>query len=221
MTVRREDVAPARRQTVYVVDDDPEVRDALDRLFRSFRVPVRTFASAEAFLSDAPSDPSGCLILDIRMPGVSGLDLQAALATWAYVPPIVFLTGHGTVSTSVRALKAGAADFLQKPVEEDALMAAVEAAFAQDREAHAAHAQQIAAQERLATLTPREREILHHVVAGKPNKQIAFELGKSEQTVKIHRGRVMQKTGIDSLPDLVRLAQLAGVEPATDGSTRA
>ena len=192
--------------TIYIVDDDASVRRALKRLFRAAGFESKVFASAADFLARGRHDAPGCLVLDVQMPGIDGLDLQHELAERGIDIPIVFITGHGNVPMSVRAMKGGAVDFLEKPFDGETLLAAVEQALTRDREARQRRAEGAAVRERLASLTPREREVMALVVAGRLNKQIAFELGISEKTVKIHRGRVMAKMQADSLADLVRMA---------------
>lgn len=201
---------------VFVVDDDPSVRTALARLIKSVGLEVETFASAQEFLAHDHPDKLGCLVLDIRMPGLSGLDLQDELAAAGLDMPIIFITGHGSIPMSVRAMKAGAVDFLEKPFEDQALLDAVHKAINQDRQARLKQAETRKIQQRVGSLTPREREVLALVVTGMLNKQIAYELGMSEKTVKVHRARVMQKMQADSLADLVRLAEKVGVRPSKD-----
>lgn len=196
-----------------VVDDDAAVRTALGRLFQSADLDVRAFESCEAFLADEPPPGPTCLVLDVELPGLDGFALTHWLADRSLAPPIVFLTGHGDIPMSVRAMKEGAVDFLAKPATEDALFAAVHTALAHDRAARRAATGVEEVRQRLAALTPREREVLRHVIAGKPNKRIAGDLGTTEKTVKVHRGRVMAKLGVQSVADLVRLAQGIGIEP--------
>jgi len=194
--------------TVFVVDDDPSVLRSLDRLLRSAGYAVEAYASPRAFLERvqrAPLDGAGCVVLDLRMPDLGGIELQEELAQYGCLLPIVFLTGHGDVSSSVRAMKAGAVDFLTKPCDDTDLIAAVERALARDAEARAAREEKRALQERFEALTPREREVCLLVAQGLLNKQIAAELGTAEKTVKVHRGRVMEKLGVESLAELVRL----------------
>jgi two-component system, LuxR family, response regulator FixJ len=203
---------------VYVVDDDEEIRRALARLLRSAGLPVETFPSARAFLARRLEPRASCLVLDVRLPGQSGLDLQAALEEAQLEIPIVFITGHGTVPMSVLAMKAGAIDFLEKPFDDSALLEAIRRALGRDRERRTERAARAAIQERLARLTPRERQVLELVVTGLLNKQIADVLGAAEKTIKVHRGRVMEKMQASSVADLVRMAQtigLGGHPPAT------
>jgi FixJ family two-component response regulator len=197
---------------VYVVDDDASVRAALEGLLRSAGLAPQCFASASEFLARLPSTAPACLILDLRLPEGSGLDLQRELADREPMP-IVFITGHGDIPTSVRAIKAGAVEFLPKPFEDDDLLAAVEQALARARDEWRARTNLSTLQSRVASLTPRERQVLSHVVTGMLNKQIAFALGISEVTVKGHRGQVMQKLGANSVADLVRMAGMVGVGP--------
>jgi FixJ family two-component response regulator len=197
--------------TVYVVDDEPAVLKSLARLLRAAGFRAETFSSARDFILRHKADAPSCLILDVTMPGFTGLELQQWLAR-AYNPlPIIFITGYGDVPTSVRAMKAGAVDFLTKPVDEQALLKAIGDALRRDQEARAARAGLASIRERLARLTPREREVLEHVVSGQLNKQIAGDLGTVEKTIKVHRGRVMRKMEVESLAELVRLAEQAGV----------
>jgi FixJ family two-component response regulator len=201
----------AQPATVFVVDDEPAVRKALSRLLSAAGFSVRTFESPQLFLTEHDPSTPGCLVLDVAMPGLNGLQLQAALADSGCERSIIFLTGHGDIPMSVKAIKAGAIDFLTKPVDDEALLAAVRTALGRDRVARRESGELQVIQARLATLTPREREVLEHVVAGQLNKQIAADLGISEKTVKVHRGRVMEKMGVELLADLVRVAMRVGI----------
>jgi FixJ family two-component response regulator len=195
--------------TVVVVDDDPAVLKSLSRLLRAAGLNVATFGSPQEFLEQHDPRVPGCLVLDVAMPGLNGLELQEALATKGSAIPIVFLTGHGDVPTSVQAMKRGALDFLTKPVNDDHLLEAIRVAIEKDCSARQARAELDDLLERLATLTPREREVLTHVVSGQLNKQIANDLGTVEKTIKVHRARVMEKMKVASLADLVRLVERA------------
>jgi FixJ family two-component response regulator len=199
---------------VYVVDDEPELRQALARLLKAEGFVVEGYASAAEFLDRAPADTAACLLLDLSMPEIDGLELQQRLAARGARLGIVFLSGHGDIPTSVRAIKAGAIDFLTKPVMRVDLLRAVNAALEQARSAQAAADALADLRKRYEDLTPREREVFAHVIAGKLNKVIAADLGTGEQTIKVHRGRVMEKLAVDSVPDLVRVAQQLGVQPA-------
>jgi FixJ family two-component response regulator len=200
---------------VFIVDDDDAVRKALSRLITSLGLKVETFSSAIDFLKRDPYDGPACLVLDIRMPGLSGLDLQTELARAQRTLSIVFISGHGNIPMSVQAIKAGAVDFLEKPFEEQALIDAVHLAIQKDRLAKEELAELREIHERVELLTPREREVFALVVTGMLNKQVAFEMGISEKTIKVHRARVMQKMQAESLADLVRLAEKARVKPVT------
>ena len=206
---------------VYVVDDDQSVRKALSRLIRSADLEVETFAAAQAFLDHPLPDRPACLVLDVRMPGPSGLDLQSALSKARREIPIVFLTGYGDVPVSVRAMKGGAVDFLEKPFNDQELLDAIQRALARSRKTRAESAERAAIQRRLDTLTPREREVLALVVTGMLNKQVAERLGASEKTIKVHRGRVMRKMQASSVADLVRMAgKVRPRSPATEVTGR-
>jgi len=199
---------------VYVVDDDSSVCRAIARLIRSVGLAAETFPSAKAFLEHTCLDRPACLVLDIRLPGPSGLDLQEALSQAGRDVPIVFITGHGDVPTTVRAMKGGAIDFLQKPFDDHELLDCVRLALAKSREQRAERAERTQLQTRVDTLTPRERQVLLHVVAGKLNKQIASDLGIAEKTIKVPRGRVMQKMRAASVADLVRMVEKLGLTAA-------
>jgi FixJ family two-component response regulator len=201
----------ASRATVHLVDDDASFLTAVGRLLRAGGYEVRTFTSADQFLQKPPADAPGCAIVDLQMPGLSGLELQDALAKVENPLPLVFLTGHGDIPTSVRAMRCGAEDFLTKPVKKQALFDAVERALARDARAREQRARQRELRARLNTLTPREREVLAHVLSGQLNKQIAGDLGASERTIKAHRANIMAKLEVQSVAELVRLAQEAGV----------
>jgi FixJ family two-component response regulator len=195
---------------VLVVDDDDSLCRGIERLLRSVGLNVETFASAQAFMRRPPPEGPACLVLDMRMPGMSGLELQQELVTAGLGLPVIFLTGYGTVPMSVRALKTGAADFLQKPVEDQVLLDAVHQSLEQDRHTKAQVAEQLRLRRQADTLTVRERDVFGLVVTGLANKEIAATLGTSEKTVKIHRGRVMQKMQASSLAQLVRMADQLG-----------
>jgi FixJ family two-component response regulator len=197
--------------TVYIVDDEDSVRRALGRLIRSAGMTARTFPSAETFLAESHPVPASCLVLDVHLPGLNGLQLQEALHRKGYPISIVFITGHGDVPTSVRAIKAGAVDFLQKPFAGRDLLGAVRRAVHRTRDAVLRQAECAEIRRRYDTLTSREREVFSLVVSGLLNKQVAGELGAAEKTIKIHRGRVMAKMQAPSLADLVRMAGLLGI----------
>jgi RNA polymerase sigma factor (sigma-70 family) len=198
---------------VYVVDDDQSVCQSLTWLIESVGIKVETFPSAAEFLKCDPHDGPACLVLDVRMPGLSGFDLQNQLAAAGRVIPIIFITGHGNVSMSVRAMKAGAVDFIEKPFEDQTLLDALNQSLEKDRQAKLEQAEKREIKQRVDSLTAREREVFKRVVAGMLNKQIAFEQGTTERTIKAHRARVMQKLQAGSLADLVRLAVKAGIGP--------
>jgi FixJ family two-component response regulator len=193
---------------VFIVDDDPSVLKAMERLIGSAGYMVETFASAQEFLQREDYNGNACLVADLHMPGETGLDLQTVLNTRAYTLPIIFLTGAGSASTGVSAMKQGAVDFLSKPVDEKVLLNSIARAVATDRQARARYRQQLAAKEKFASFTPRELEIMSLVVNGMLNKQIAHTLGISEKTVKTHRGNVMRKAEVRSVADLVRFSEL-------------
>lgn len=197
--------------TVFVVDDDPSMRTYLRRLFESVSLRVVVFSSAEEFLRSTRPDAPSCLVLDVQMPGLSGLDLQRELARADLLIPIIFVTGHGDIPMSVQAMKAGAVEFLTKPFRNQELLDAVREAHARDRVARRRGAEAAELRARYERLTPREREVFALVVAGFLNKQVAAQLGASERTVKAHRAQVVQKMEADSLADLVRMAEKLGV----------
>jgi FixJ family two-component response regulator len=194
---------------VFIVDDDPAIRSLISKLIQSVGLRAQAFASSQEFLSQPPPSDPACLVLDVRMPGLSGLDLQERLAQLGLDIPIIFITGFGNVPQSVRAMKAGAVDFLQKPFENQTLLDAVDRALERDRTARLAHGEINEIEARLATLTPREYEVFILVATGLANKQVADELGLSEKTVKIHRGHVMHKMEARTFADLVRMAEKA------------
>jgi RNA polymerase sigma factor (sigma-70 family) len=197
----------SEKPVVHVVDDDDSLRKAVTRLLHAAGYDVRAYASAGDFaLASRENNRPGCVLLDVRMPGPSGLDLQEALAKEDEPLPVIFLTAHGDVPTSVRAMKAGAVDFLTKPIKRDVLLGAVRTALARDLRSHTSHEQRRDLRIRFAKLTPRERNVFELVVAGRLNKQIAAELGMAERTVKAHRAQVMAKMQATSLAELVHLA---------------
>ena len=195
---------------VYVVDDDQGMCQALASLFRSVGLRAQTFGSAREFLDASLSDAPGCMVLDVQLPGLSGLDLQQELTDRGFQIPIIFITGHADVPMTVQAMKAGAVEFLTKPFSDQDLLNAVQSAVDRDRAARQDLAHVANLRARYETLTPREREVMLLVVTGMLNKQIAAELGASEVTVKLHRGRVMHKMGAESVADLVRMADRLG-----------
>jgi FixJ family two-component response regulator len=211
---------PSNRPVVYVVDDDGGFRRGVCRLLQAAGYEPRPHASAGDFLLAEPVEGPACVLLDVRMPGPSGLDLQEALARRGQSPPIVFLSAHGDIPMSVRALKAGAVDFLTKPVDRHTLLAAVDAALALDTERRAERQELHSLRERYERLTPREREVFGLVVAGKLNKQIAGDIGAAERTVKAHRAQVMEKMEVGSLADLVRVASRLGLPGPSPGDER-
>ena len=197
--------------TIFVVDDDPPVLKATARVLRSLGLNVVTFDSPRKFLDGYNAVATGCLLLDLSMPGLNGLELQQAIAERGGTTPIIFLSGHGDVPTSVSAMKRGACDFLTKPADEAQLLEAVRTALEKDRSARSARREMGEIRSRVNALTPREREVLEHVVAGQLNKQIAGDLGTVEKTIKVHRARVMEKMQVESLAELVQVAQRVGI----------
>jgi len=208
-------MTPSLDPTVFVVDDYAPGRKSITRLLRAAGFVVAAFASAKDFLAQYDPAACGCLVLDLAMPEVSGLELQSFLAETGSLLPIIFLTAHGDISKSVQAMKHGASDFLTKPVNDEDLLAAVRAAIEKDSALRHEKTELSEIRGRLATLTPREREVLEYVVAGKLNKEIASDLGTVEQTVKVHRAHVMQKMKVHSVAELVRLTQRCGVGEAS------
>jgi len=201
--------------TVFIVDDDESVRRSLSRLLRSAGLASETFPSADAYLARAPFTGVGCLILDLRMHGLTGMELQRRLVAAGKLLPIIFLTAHGDIPASVEAMKLGAADFLTKPADDERLLVAIQQALIRCEHNLSVHRIVESIRTRLATLTPREFEVMRGVIAGKLNKQIAARLGVVEKTIKVHRGQVMQKMGVDSVAELVRDCAAVGVEPDT------
>jgi FixJ family two-component response regulator len=196
---------------VFVIDDDASVRQSLENLIRSVGLPVETFGSAQEFLRSTRPDVPSCLVLDVRLPGLSGLDLQRRMADAGTDIPIIFVTGHGDIPMTVRAMKAGAVEFLTKPFSDQDLLDAIQQALERDRKSRGQRAAIEELRRRFASLTPREREVMGLVVAGLLNKQIAGELGTSEATVKIHRHHVMEKMRAGSVAELVRMADSVGL----------
>ncbi len=199
------------RATVFVIDDDESVLKALSRLIRSVGFEVETFSSAGDFLNQRLPDCPSCAVLDVRMPGLSGFDLQEKLKQVGVEIPIIFITGHGDVPMSVRAMKAGAVDFLQKPFNDQELLDAIQRAVSFDQQERRERTEKAEIQDRIDSLTPREKQVLALVVTGMLNKQIGAELGATEKTIKVHRARVMEKMRAASLPDLVRIAEKVGI----------
>jgi FixJ family two-component response regulator len=198
---------------VCVLDDDASVRRALERLIRSVGLEVRSYSSVSEFQDHSPAHRPSCLVVDVRMPGPSGLDLQESLCDADSCPPIVFITGHGSVPMSVRAMRAGAVNFLEKPFDDEVILDSIRQAIERETRAWHERTWRLEIAEHFQALTPREREVFALVVVGLPNKRIAGRLGASEKTVKVHRARVMAKMQADSLADLVRMAHEAGLTP--------
>jgi FixJ family two-component response regulator len=207
MTSKAMELPPA----VFVVDDDASVREALDGLFRSIGLQAKTFGSAAEFLQHKLPDAPSCLVLDVRLPGLSGLDFQAELAAAGLHIPIIFMTGHGDIPMTVKAMKAGAIEFLPKPFRDQDMLDAVQQALERDRERRQHNSSLAKLKSSFGTLTPREQEVMSLVTAGLMNKQVAGEIGVSEITAKVHRGNIMRKMGAKSLAELVRMADALGV----------
>ena len=200
--------------TVFIIDDDPSARRGLSRLVHATGMNVESYGSAREFLKRKHYDGYGCVLLDVKMPGMSGPELQEELSQAEYSMPMIFISAHGDVPTTAGAMKKGAVDFLTKPVDRDDLLQAIHESLAKDRENRKVLAAQAKVRERLATLTPREYEVMTFVIAGMLNKQISYELRITEDSVKIHRGRMMTKMSAGSVAELVRLTELAGIKPA-------
>jgi FixJ family two-component response regulator len=198
---------------VFIVDDDSSVRRSLERLVRSVGLKAKSFASAKEFLQTGHGQETGCLVLDMRMPGISGLELQEKMTRAGFLLPIIFISGHGTVPMSVRAMKAGALDFLQKPFDEQDLLEAVYRALDRCRKAREEHQAMETLRARVRSLTPKEYEVFTCVITGMPNKNIADRLVTAEKTVKVHRAAIMKKMGAESVAALVRMAEKAGIHP--------
>jgi two-component system, LuxR family, response regulator FixJ len=203
--------AMSNDQTVHVIDDDDAARDSLAFLFRTADVDVRTYASAAEFLAAAPTLTGGCVVTDVRMPQMDGLELLRRLRALDLAFPVIVMTGHGDIPLAVEAMKAGAADFFEKPFSDDAMLAAVRRALGRQLQDRAREAERDAVKERLASLSARERQVLDGLVAGKPNKVIAFDLGISARTVEIYRANAMTKMNAASLSELVRMALTVGM----------
>ena len=203
---------PHAQELVHIIDDDESLRRALDSLFRSVGLATRQYGSAQEFLAAERPDCPSCLVLDVRLPGKSGLDFQTQLLEMRNPIPVVFMTGHGDIAMSVRSMKAGAVDFLSKPFRDQDMLDAVASAIAKDRNQRDLGRNSTALRERFASLSPRERQVMALVTTGKMNKQVAGQLGLSEITVKIHRGHAMQKMQARSLAELVKMASELGVQ---------
>ena len=203
--------------TVFIIDDDPSARKGLSRLVRAAGMSVEVYGSALEFLERKHYDGYGCILLDVKMPGLNGLELQEELAKVDYSLPIIFISGHADVPEAARAMKKGAVNFLTKPVDRDHLLESISESLARDRENRKAYSEKAEFRERIATLSPREYEVMTFVIAGMLNKQIAYELEIAEDTVKIHRGRMMRKMKVESVAELVRLTEIAEVKPAETG----
>jgi FixJ family two-component response regulator len=202
-----------QQPVTFVIDDDASVRESVGDLLRSVGLSVQAFGSTQEFLQSKCPDAPGCIVLDVRLPGASGLEFQRTLAQAGILLPVVFISGHGDISMSVRAIKSGAIEFLTKPLREQELLDAVQAGIERDKARRQKASLVAELQERFASLTSREREVVALVVTGRPNKQIAYQLKLSEMTVKVHRGQIMRKMRAKSLVDLVRMADRLGVSP--------
>ena len=205
------------KTTVFIIDDDPSARRGLSRLVRVAGMHVETYASAQEFIERPHYDGCGCILLDVQMPGMDGLELQEQLVKAEYSLPIIFVSAHADVPDAAAAMKKGAVDFLTKPVDRDHLLKAIAESLEKDRENRKTLDNLARVRKKLAALSQREYEVMTYVIAGLLNKQIAYELGITEDTVKVHRGRVMKKMNVESVAELVRLAEMAGVEPAEAG----
>lgn len=205
------------RFVIFLVDDDPGVLKALTRMLSTHGYEVRAFSSSTEFLAKHDRSLPGCAIFDVSMPDLDGIELQAAVKAGGVERPVIFITGVGDIPVTVQAMKAGAVDFLTKPVKSRQLLAAVALAAENEARALELRSESAAINERISRLTPREREVLTHVIAGRLNKQIAADLGTVEKTIKLHRGRVMQKMGVRSVADLVRISERAGIRPLRVG----
>jgi FixJ family two-component response regulator len=205
--------SPAQPAVVFVVDDDAAVLRSIERLLRCHGIVVRPFSSPAAFLRAIDPSTPGCVLLDLSLPGSTGLDVQKQLLASGKLQPVIFMSGYGTIHASVQAMKAGAVDFIEKPLEESTLLGSVERAIAHDREQRARRSEGDAYAARLELLTPRELQVLRHVIAGRLNKQIAARLGTAEKTIKVHRARMMYKMSVRSVAELTRVADFLGIEP--------
>ena len=205
--------------TVFVIDDDKAIRSAIKNLLESVGLRVEVFSSPREFLKEGHKDKPGCLVLDVRLPGASGLDFQHELATGNVEIPVIFITGHGDIPMSVQAMKAGAVDFLTKPFRDQDLLDAIQRAIGRDQARRQLETEGVDIRNRFSSLTPREREVMSLVVAGLLNKQVAAQMSTSETTAKIHRGQVMRKMQAQSLPDLVRMSERLGPLPKSISSS--
>ena len=209
----------ATEPTVFVIDDDKAIRSAIKNLLESVGLRVEVFSSPREFLKEGHKDKPGCLVLDVRLPGASGLDFKHELATGNVEIPVIFITGHGDIPMSVQAMKAGAVDFLTKPFRDQDLLDAIQRAIGRDQARRQLETEGVDIRNRFSSLTPREREVMSLVVAGLLNKQVAAQMGTSETTAKIHRGQVMRKMQAQSLPDLVRMSERLGPLPKSISSS--